>query len=174
MSGKSSSKGFLMIVAIIAVVIISISLLTATKQWSMIKQRDNEHELIFRGKEYAYGIKLFKSKFRRNPKNLKELWEKKCIRKIYKDPMSQNGKWYLIFLNNKNKMIAVPQDLSKNYLKNSQLKGVCSSSKEEGYKKYKEKSVYREWLFIEAEKKDMNKGKTKQYNIIYIGDNEKK
>src|SRR5262245_8795812 len=69
--------------------------------WSQAIQRDKEEELIFRGLQYAEAIRLFKTRFQRPPVRLEELLEAKprCIRQLWKDPMSVDGKWQVLYEN---------------------------------------------------------------------------
>jgi type II secretory pathway pseudopilin PulG len=61
-------------------------------------QREREAELIFRGLQYAEGIRIFRRRFGRYPNSLKELIEVKprSIRKVWKDPMTKDGEWGII------------------------------------------------------------------------------
>jgi hypothetical protein len=64
-------------------------------------RRDKEEELIFRGLQYAEAIRVFQMRYQRLPNKLSELVEVKprSIRQLWKDPMTDDGKWGLIFLN---------------------------------------------------------------------------
>ncbi len=63
-------------------------------------QRDKETELIFRGLQYAEGIRCFKLRYGRYPTSLKEMYEirPRTLRKLWKDPMSNSMDWGLIGL----------------------------------------------------------------------------
>jgi hypothetical protein len=62
-------------------------------------QRDKEEELVFRGLQYAEAIRVFQVRFGRYPVRLEELTEvrPRCIRQLWKEPMSEDGQWGLIF-----------------------------------------------------------------------------
>lgn len=62
-------------------------------------KREREEELIFRGLQYAEGIRLFQRRFGRLPVRLEELIEvqPRCLRQLWEDPVTENGKWGLIF-----------------------------------------------------------------------------
>jgi hypothetical protein len=66
--------------------------------WSTQIRREKEEELIFRGLQYAEAIRLFQARFQRFPTNLKELIDvhPRCIRQLWKDPMTEDGRWALI------------------------------------------------------------------------------
>jgi len=61
-------------------------------------RREKEEELVFRGLQYAEAIRVFKNRFQREPIRLQELIEvePRSIRKLWKDPMTEDGKWALI------------------------------------------------------------------------------
>jgi type II secretory pathway pseudopilin PulG len=61
-------------------------------------QRDKEAELIFRGFQYAEGIRNFRKRYGRYPTTLKEMYEAhpRTLRKLWKDPMTNSDKWGLI------------------------------------------------------------------------------
>ena len=61
-------------------------------------QRDKEDELIFRGFQYAEGIRNFRRRYGRYPNTLKEMFEMRprTLRKLWKDPITNSDKWGLI------------------------------------------------------------------------------
>jgi type II secretory pathway pseudopilin PulG len=62
-------------------------------------KRDREEEMIHRGTEYARAIKKFYKKFGRYPTTLEQLDNTnniRFIRRRYKDPLTQDGKWTLL------------------------------------------------------------------------------
>jgi hypothetical protein len=66
-------------------------------------QREKEQELIWRGKQYARGVKLYYRKTQRFPTSLEDLTKPKTgirfMRQAYKDPMnSVDGSWRLIYV----------------------------------------------------------------------------
>ena len=66
-------------------------------------QRDREEEMVWRGKQYVRGIRLFYQKVHRFPVELDDLTKPKTglrfMRQAYKDPMNQvDGTWRLIYL----------------------------------------------------------------------------
>ena len=92
-------QGYTMVALIVAVTVLSIMLAVALPQWSHWIQRQKEQELISRGLQYAQAIQVFQSRYGRLPIRLEELIEVKprCIRQLWKDPMTEDGKWGLIF-----------------------------------------------------------------------------
>jgi len=67
-------------------------------------QREKEKEMIWRGKQYARGIKLYYRKLGRFPTSVDDLTKPKVgslrfMRQAYKDPMNaQDGAWRLIYV----------------------------------------------------------------------------
>jgi hypothetical protein len=67
-------------------------------------RREKEKEMIWRGKQYARGVKLYHRKFNRFPTSLDDLTKPKIgslrfMRQAYKDPMNaQDGSWRLIYV----------------------------------------------------------------------------
>jgi hypothetical protein len=64
--------------------------------WERVKQRENEEELIFRGKEYIEAIARYHTKLNAYPPDLETLQKMKFIRKLYKDPMTETGEWKVL------------------------------------------------------------------------------
>src|SRR5437773_3157468 len=67
-------------------------------------QRQKEKEMIWRGKQYTRGVKLYYRKMGRFPTSLEDLTKPKVgslrfMRQAYKDPMNkEDGSWRLIFV----------------------------------------------------------------------------
>jgi type II secretory pathway pseudopilin PulG len=61
-------------------------------------QREKEAELIFRGLQYAEGIRNFKKRYGRYPNSLREMFETRprTLRKLWKDPITDSNDWGLI------------------------------------------------------------------------------
>jgi len=82
----------------IAVVLMGVSLMVVGKQWSVVKKRDMEQELLFRGNRVKAAIELYaadyqvRKAFRANvyPLTLQQLTEppKRYLQVVYKDPMT--------------------------------------------------------------------------------------
>lgn len=83
---------FVMVGLMVAMMAIAPAIATAVK-------RDKEQEMIHRGAQYARAIKKYYKKFGRYPANLEALENTnnvRFLRKRYKDPFSQDGKWQLV------------------------------------------------------------------------------
>ena len=147
--------GYSLIIAIIAVNVFAILLLTARTMWETELMRDLEEELIFRGRQYVTAIELFKAKHQNLfPKDLEVLYTEKFLRKLYTDPMTESGEWNIVMQGTtagKKAMLVVPPDLMEKYASKGQIIGVCSSSIEEAFRQYRNKKRYCEWAFYVGE-----------------------
>jgi type II secretory pathway pseudopilin PulG len=93
------TDGYTILLLMFAVFVMSIGLMIAVPVWQTQIQREKEEELIFRGKQYVEAIRLFQRKKPGTfPKDFEELIEEKCLRKLFKDPMSPDGNWNLILM----------------------------------------------------------------------------
>lgn len=100
-SPRRAEGGYNMVMLIVALTLLNIALAAMLPMMSTAIQREKEEELVFRGFQYAEAIRVFKIKYQRYPNKLEELLEVKprCIRQLWKDPMTKDGKWGLIFDN---------------------------------------------------------------------------
>jgi len=88
-----------MVMLIVAITILNIMIAAVLPLMSTQIQREKEEELVFRGFQYAEAIRIFHQKFQHYPTKLEQLLEVKprTIRQLWKDPMTKDGKWGLIF-----------------------------------------------------------------------------
>ncbi|TEU05555.1 MAG: type II secretion system protein [Candidatus Aminicenantes bacterium] len=153
-------EGYVLIILLIAIFVMSIGLLVAIPVWETQIQREKEKELIFRGKQYVEAIRLFQTKHPGSfPKSFDELVEEKCIRKLFPDPMTKDGEWNIILpysgsssrrrgaTTQTNKILVVPQSALSS-VQNPQIIGVVSSSTKSSFKIYLEQETYDQWLFF--------------------------
>lgn len=98
MGSTSSEAGYNLVMLMVALTLLNIVLAIALPKWSYVIRRDREEELISRGFQYAEAIRVFQNRFQRLPVRLEELAEvePRSIRKLWKDPMTEDGKWVLI------------------------------------------------------------------------------
>lgn len=91
--------GFSLVMLVMVVTVLGIGLAAALPRWSEMIRRDKEEELISRGFQYVEAIRLFQRRFQRYPTTLDELIKVKprCIRRLWKDPMTENGRWAIIY-----------------------------------------------------------------------------
>ncbi len=91
--------GYNLVVLMVAITLMYIMIAAALPLWTRIIQHDKEEELIFRGLQYAEAIRVFRIRFQRAPVRIEELLEAKprCIRQLWKDPMTEGGKWKILY-----------------------------------------------------------------------------
>jgi type II secretory pathway pseudopilin PulG len=98
-SVRRGERGYNLVVLVVIITVMNIVLAAVLPLWSQAIRRNKEEELIFRGLQYAEAIRVFHNRFQRWPTRLEELVEIKprSIRQLWKDPMTEDGKWQLIF-----------------------------------------------------------------------------
>ena len=166
------SRGYLVIMLMMAVFVITLGLLVAVPVWQTELQREKEEELIFRGKQYAEAVRIYVQKNPgRYPASLKELLDKKCIRKLYKDPLGPGGQWNVILTMGKPpsgretaaEVIVAPERVLP-AIKNAQILGVVSSSTNKSVKIYNDQESHDKWLFF------FGQDPKKPPKIVYYGE----
>lgn len=169
------SSGYTLIILLFALTVLTLGLLVAVPVWQTQFQREKEEELIFRGNQYVESIRLFQLKKLSLPKSLDELEEERCIRRLYKDPMTKAGEWNLILpyqrVSAKQKgslqrVLIVPYSVLS-AVDNPQIIGVVSSSTQKSIKILHEQDSYDKWLFFYGQDPE------KMPEIVYYGQNEK-
>jgi type II secretory pathway pseudopilin PulG len=92
------SRGYTLVALIVGMTVMTILIAAVLPLASTQAQRDKEAELIFRGFQYAEGIRNFRRRYGRYPNTLKEMFEMRprTLRKLWKDPMTNSEKWGLI------------------------------------------------------------------------------
>ena len=115
---KIENKGYALLTAVLAVAIFAVMVMKARTMWETEIRRELEQELIFRGRQYVIGIENFRKKNPNMfPQTLDELFEKKCIRKRFLDPMTKEGKWNVVMRSgqpgeDKNTLLVVPEAMA--------------------------------------------------------------
>ncbi|MCU0287512.1 MAG: hypothetical protein MUF15_14095 [Acidobacteria bacterium] len=171
-SGKNikNGKGYALLIAVAAVNIFAILALMARSLWETEIQRDLEEELLFRASQYKMAIEFYVKKNNNlYPTNFEELYEKKFLRQLYKDPMSDDGKWNIVMvsaLGESTDLLIVPDEMLGQYLNQARIVGVCSPVKKEGFKIYRGKKKYNEWAVYVGEQLDKEMPKLK-----FVGEN---
>ncbi len=155
---KKGYKGYALLTAIVAINILALLALLARPMWETENQRDLEEELLFRARQYKTAIELYT---RKNPnlfpKSFDELYEKKFLRHLFTDPMTESGEWNIVMAGTragKSDLMIVPSEMLEEYLTKARIVGVCSASEEEGYRVYRGKKRYSEWAIYVGEQLD--------------------
>lgn len=93
-----AQAGYNLVMLMVLLTVLNIVIAASLPAWSGVIRRDREEELISRGLQYAEAIRIFQNRFQRPPVRLEELVEvePRSIRRLWKDPMTEDGKWRLI------------------------------------------------------------------------------
>jgi type II secretory pathway pseudopilin PulG len=174
--GRHGRGGYTLVALLVGITVASILIAAVLPLASAQAQRDREAELIFRGLQYAEGIRVFRRRFGRYPNTLQELLEAKprSVRKLWKDPMTPDGTWGIVSLEGSpvtpgtgtappglgTRPTPTPRpsptpDPGRTPLPGEAgavgpVAGVHSKSTKRGYRLWEGREVYNEWRFTEA------------------------
>ncbi len=101
---KRRDSGYALLVVIFLVTLLLISTMAVAPNILTEGRREKEKEMIWRGKQYTRGVKLYYRKLGRFPTSLDDLTKPKIgsirfMRQAYKDPMNkEDGSWRLIYV----------------------------------------------------------------------------
>ena len=119
-SGKRGERGYALLMVVFLVTVLLISAIAVAPNILTEGKREKEKEMIWRGKQYARGVKLYYRKMGRFPTSLDDLTKPKVgslrfVRQAYKDPMNkEGGEWRLIYVGASGQLIGSlkpPQNL---------------------------------------------------------------
>ncbi len=170
---RKGRGGYTLVALLVGMTVASILIAAVLPLASAQAQREREAELIFRGLQYAEGIRIFRRRFGRYPNSLKELLEVKprSVRKLWKDPMTKDGEWGIISI--AGTPVTPGGGAGSGYparpRRRSRLRrptrggrpcrarrgrpgpvmGVYSKSTEKGYRLWEGRESYNEWRFTE-------------------------
>ena len=96
---RDAPRGYSLVALLVVLTLMNVAVATVLPLVSQTMKRDREAELIFRGLQYAEAIRVFQIRFGRYPVRLEELLKTnpRCIRRLWKDPMTDDGEWAVIF-----------------------------------------------------------------------------
>jgi hypothetical protein len=103
-AGKRGDRGYALLVVIFLVTLLLISAMVVAPNILTEGRREKEKEMIWRGKQYTRGVKLYYRKMGRFPTSLDDLTKPKLgslrfMRQAYKDPMNkEDGSWRFIYV----------------------------------------------------------------------------
>ena len=103
-AGKRSERGYALLVVIFLVTLLLISTTLVAPNILTEGRREKEKDMIWRGKQYTRGVKLYYRKMGRFPTSLDDLTKPKLgslrfMRQAYKDPMNkEDGSWRFIYV----------------------------------------------------------------------------
>ena len=102
--GKPNERGYILLVVVFMATALLVLAMMVAPNILTFGKREKEKEMIWRGKQYARGVKLYYRKMGRFPTNLDDLTKPKVgslrfLRQAYKDPMNaQDGSWRLLYV----------------------------------------------------------------------------
>ena len=103
-TANHSERGYALLMVVFLVTLLLISAIAVAPNILTEGKREKEKEMIWRGKQYARGVKLYYRKMGRFPTSLDDLTKPKIgslrfMRQAYKDPMNKDdGEWRLIYV----------------------------------------------------------------------------
>jgi type II secretory pathway pseudopilin PulG len=178
MKRRTSESGHLLLAVMIALTVMLIFLTVAAQQWSSVERRENEKELLFRGKQYTMAIKKYQMEHGgAYPTSLESLIEPgprrlRYIRKLFRDPMAPDGKWGILIADPTGKGFINPnappeqegvtglEDLGQGLSSSSGSSSMeddirVSNARNEGKQKlFAKKSGFDDWLHPKGEDQD--------------------
>jgi hypothetical protein len=98
-----SQQGYALLMVVFLIALMAIAVTAVAPNIITNNKREREEEMIWRGKQYVRGIRLFYGKNRRFPAELEDLYKPKTgirfLRQAYKDPMNaKDGSWRMIYV----------------------------------------------------------------------------
>jgi len=152
-----AARGYALIMVMFVVFALALGALVALPVWQTQVQRENEQELIFRGKQYVEAVRLYQMKYPGTfPQSFEELVEEKCIRRLYKDPMTKDGLWNVILQTGEieqvqeetapQKVMIAPQS-ALSAIDLPVILGVVSASTRKSVLIFHRQTTYDKWLF---------------------------
>ncbi|MDX9735212.1 MAG: type II secretion system protein, partial [Thermoanaerobaculia bacterium] len=170
---RGRGGGYTLVALLVGMTVASILIAAVLPLASAQAQREKEADLVFRGLQYAEGIRVFRRRFGRPPNSLGELLEVKprSVRQLWKDPMTKDGEWGIISL--EGTPVVPPSTEQKGRPtptptptptpspfkpppgagggdRTGPVLGVYSKSTERGYRLWEGREAYNEWKFTEA------------------------
>ena len=152
----NGEKGFTYPAALLMVIVVSVALTGVHQQWQTIVKRDREKELLFRGTQILEAINAYcragSEDACQYPRRFEDLLKdprvpgiQRHLRKLYKDPMTRDGHWGIVYDGRGN------------------IKGVFSKSAEsplktggfpDALRSFENKAHYHEWKFVHNPRKE--------------------
>ena len=143
--------------------------------WSQSAKREREAELIFRGEQYARAIELYQRRYvGAHPPDLETLVDERFLRRLYEDPMSEDGEFKVVYQSEADEVqagtaatgragerVGITDELSSTDQDGSfsnpnrfgsrptgGVVGVVSTSDESSLRIYNGQEKYSEWAFV--------------------------
>jgi len=103
-TSTASERGFALMMVMFMTTVVLLGAMVAAPYFRTERQREKEQQMIWRGKQYVRGIKLYYRKTGRFPTSVDDLTKPKLgslrfMRQVYDDPMNKtDGSWRLIYV----------------------------------------------------------------------------
>ena len=103
-AGRRGERGYALLLIVFLATLLLLSTMVVTPNILTEGRREKEKEMIWRGRQYTRGIKLYYRKMGRFPTSFDDLTKPKIgslrfMRQAYKDPMNkEDGSWRLIYV----------------------------------------------------------------------------
>jgi hypothetical protein len=115
----NAEDGYALLIILFMVALMAVAITTATLNIVTNTRREKEEEMIWRGRQYVRGIRLYYGKLHRFPTALDDLYKPKTglrfMRQAYKDPMNTvDGSWRMIYVGPNGQLIGSLKDRSVN------------------------------------------------------------
>jgi type II secretory pathway pseudopilin PulG len=145
-----------MVALLVALAVMAIMLTMAVPVWKTAAKREKEAELVWRAGQYVRAILLFRRKYANaSPPNLDVLINERFLRKKYKDPMTKDGEFQLVYATEQqqqpgqNPPNRPPQldQRNRGAAGAGGIVGVVSKSKEPSLRVFNGRTKYNEWAF---------------------------
>jgi hypothetical protein len=114
---RGGQRGYAILTVMFFLTLLVLSTIVVAPNVITDVQRQKEEEMIWRGKQYVRGIRLYYTKMHRFPTQLEDLYKPKTgirfMRQAYKDPMNAaDGSWRLIYVGPNGQLIGSLKDHS--------------------------------------------------------------
>jgi type II secretory pathway pseudopilin PulG len=181
-----TQAGYSLVALLASITIMMILMAAAVPSWRYVMQNDREEELLYRGGEIADAIVRFQRKNgNAYPTSLDQLVKGKFLRKLYKDPMTTEGKWRLVHQGQAIAPIRPPGDGAQGRTPTTTttttlpgsgsrgtgtgglgtgslgpILGVASTSTEKSLRVFNGRTQYNEWIFAAGQPRVVGKAPT--------------
>jgi hypothetical protein len=102
-TAQRGEQGYALLLVLFLLALLALGTMAAMPNSITNGQREKEQEMVWRGRQYVRGIRLYYQKLHRFPTQLEDLYKPKTgirfMRQPFKDPMNQvDGSWRLIYV----------------------------------------------------------------------------
>lgn len=172
---RRGEPGYSLVALMASVTIMLLMLGAALPSWRYVVKDDREEELIFRGGQIADAIQRFQRKNGNAlPPSLEVLVRGRYLRKLYRDPMTPEGKWRLVHQGEPLASGAPPAGGTGTTGTTppttrppgpggttgqtmGPIIGVASTSREQGLRLFNGRQRYNEWIFAAGQPRVVGK-----------------